>query len=266
MNGGVDYTHDAIFQLIYGVQPALEQVSLLTDLHDSSVNMVEYLRGRTQREPFPGFDTARERLSGQQAKLRSFEIGGQGPVSLEMLEEWFENFDVSRLRVLKLRIPTIHRGLGWLSSNALFKSLTTLVLGVNQALLQGSEVSDHDFSAAFIDSLPPLRAIRFICDIDEDIFQATLGRHGQSLRRLWFPRPVHEVMHSSSDIFFTPSRVADLSNHCPLLADLALTVQRSTGDPTEVAMYRSLGRLPRLQNLALTLDCEGFIGLGSGRR
>lgn len=46
-------------------------------------------------------------------------------------------------------------------------------------------------------------------------------------------------------------RLAEL---CPLLEDVAVEIQRSQGDATEVSLYRELGRLPRLQRLALNLS------------
>ncbi|KAH8758273.1 hypothetical protein F5883DRAFT_717617 [Diaporthe sp. PMI_573] len=46
-------------------------------------------------------------------------------------------------------------------------------------------------------------------------------------------------------------RLADI---CPNLEHLRIEVRRSRGDAAEVARYRSLGRLPRLQKLDLYLD------------
>jgi hypothetical protein len=48
--------------------------------------------------------------------------------------------------------------------------------------------------------------------------------------------------------------VLRLAELCPLLEDLALETRRSRGNQSEVALYRALGRLPRLQRLRLHLD------------
>lgn len=48
--------------------------------------------------------------------------------------------------------------------------------------------------------------------------------------------------------------INQLADICPNLEHLTLEIRRSRGDATEVARYRSLGRLPRLQELHICLD------------
>lgn len=48
--------------------------------------------------------------------------------------------------------------------------------------------------------------------------------------------------------------IHQLADICPNLEHLTLEIRRSRGDATEVARYRSLGRLPRLQELHICLD------------
>lgn len=50
--------------------------------------------------------------------------------------------------------------------------------------------------------------------------------------------------------------VQQLAELCPHLEDLAVEIRRSRGDATEVALYRALGRLPRLRRLTLVLDAS----------
>jgi hypothetical protein len=158
---------------------------------------------------------------------------------------------MSNLTLLELRVPTTHKGLGWLAGNVSLPSLKTLVLGVDHSRLQDLECGDHDLASTFLDSVPPLVGLRFVSDIDPATFEVLLKRHGPSLRRLWFPPP-----QTDSKFIFAASQVADISQYCRRLEDLALSIPRSMGDAKEVQMYRGLGILPRLQTLSLALDCE----------
>jgi hypothetical protein len=47
-----------------------------------------------------------------------------------------------------------------------------------------------------------------------------------------------------------------LAELCPHLEELTIETRRSRGDASEVALYRALGRLPRLQKLCLHLDAS----------
>lgn len=50
--------------------------------------------------------------------------------------------------------------------------------------------------------------------------------------------------------------IHQLADLCPRLENLTIEVRRSRGDISEIARYRSLGRLPRLQVLELCLDAS----------
>lgn len=254
----VDFTHESMLALLGGLNPALRRVSLITDVNGAYGGMAAKLRSRPPRPPWPGFTPGKELRSTQPAPLISFEMGGTSPVSLELLQMWLRQCDVSQLRVLKLRLSIRHQGLGLLASDARFEALTTLVLGDNKSQhIPGKRAQANGYAAAFLGALPPLRAIRFREDIDDSIFYVTLERHGKSLRRLWFAPPLDAKGSSHhSPVFFTPSKTVELQRSCPLLEDLAVSIPRSMGDTTEVEMYRALGGLPRLQTLALALDCE----------
>ena len=250
-NGDEDYTHEGILCLANGLNSGIRDLSLLTDLEGLPQGMAGAVSDRTRRAPWDGFQDATAMESKQSAKLASFELGGSGPVYLELLETSFRRCDMSNLTLLKLRIPTTHKGLGWVAENVSLPSLRVLVLGVDHSRLQDFECGDHDLASTFLDSVPPLVALRFVSDIDEATFQVLLKRHGPSLRRLWFPPP-----QTQSKIFVDSSQVIAIGESCRRLEDLALSIPRSMGDEKEVHMYRALGSLPRLQTLSLALDCE----------
>lgn len=174
-------------------------------------------------------------------------------VRLDFFTEIFRTCDLTELRVLRLCVPYAYEGLAAIAPDcvSVLPSLQALVLGYTSPIYPSCKTSDSKLVTGFLESLPPLRAIRFIAEIDDSVLDSTISRHGPSLRRLWFPPPERK-----GKIFFNPERLARLSKSCHLLEDLAISFRRTFGDAKEVSMYRSLGRLPRLKILALTLDCE----------
>lgn len=253
INGGEDYTHEAILSLVNESNSEIEHLSLLTDHEGLAQNMFYSLQDHYPRRPWPGFNDSKGIPSGHRANLKSFELGGAGYVRMDLLETSFRKCNMSALTTLKLRIPSSHRGFRWLATQVKLPSLTTLVLGETDdgAKLRFDGCGNRNPVSEFLASLPPLKVIRFIGDIDQTSLDVTMQVHGQSLKRLWFPHP-----RERCKTFFDPTRVRSIESNCPMLEDLSLSIPRSFGDMREVEMYRALGGLPRLQRLAIALDCE----------
>jgi hypothetical protein len=76
---------------------------------------------------------------------------------------------------------------------------------------------------------------------------SVVENYGNGLRRLCLNSPEEDERLLQGDIAY-------IGAHCSLLEDLALTLWRSKGDATEVAIYRALGSLPKLQYLSFALD------------
>ncbi len=262
--GREEYSHEAICKLLDGGNSAIEHVSLLTEARNEGV--LKYfgdLRGTRPTSPFiKAYSTGSLVNTTDRAILRSFEFGGDIPAYTETLMIWYELCNTSELRHMKLLLDYRHLGFGWLASSARFNSLTSLVIGSRiSGSIRTRDIGNVNLVLAFLNSLPPLKEIRFIADINEAIFTAVLFRHGRSLRRLWFARPYPvsfftDAIWYYSKIFFTPVKVAGLTSCCPMLEDLTLTIPRLKGSAAEIEMYKSLGSLPRLQTLSLYLDCD----------
>ena len=95
--------------------------------------------------------------------------------------------------------------------------------------------------------------------IKEVFFDTLLERHGKSLRHLvvksWphYDMDEYEEYPPPPPVFLTPALAARLAEKCPNLEQVGLDVDRSLGDARECAVYRGLGRLPRLRRLSLNL-------------
>lgn len=99
--------------------------------------------------------------------------------------------------------------------------------------------------------------------IREEAFDTTTIHHAEQLRKLEFTglpmeggRNVH-VRHAFADQFvLSRVRAEQLSRRCFQLKELRLRVSRMQGGEGEVAVYRHLGKMPRLARLIITLHCS----------
>jgi hypothetical protein len=257
--GREEYSHDAMFALADGMNPALQSISMPTDSGGApgwaESWAIPALRSRVPRLPFDGFEKEQRRTDLPRAHLRSLELGGQMPVSMEMFEQLLKRCDYAELRTLKLWVPITHRGLTMLAQAGRLNSLTRLVLGVDRPDTVGSELDERVTATNFIQTLPPLCNFRLVGDLDEGLFNTVLKILGCLLRRLFLPTP-HDEAFDATENFFNDDRVTQLVTSCNQLEELAITLPRSKGSAEEIGMYRSLGTLPRLRSLILTLDCK----------
>ena len=110
-------------------------------------------------------------------------------------------------------------------------------------------------------NLNSLRGLDLSGHIEEALFDIVLDWNGTSLRYLALqPYPnydeyVYEYGHNTPPppMFLTPALSARLAEKCPNLERAQLRADRTLGDARECAVYRNLGRLPRLKRLSLTL-------------
>lgn len=246
-----DYTHEVILDLVSGINPHIRNVSFLADRNQHSPNgqlLYDTMKERYQRALWPGLSRP-DILRSPYARLQSLEIG---PLSIRLCQIVFQKCDLTDLKMLKLLVHYCYKGLYYIASSVRFPSLKSLVLGSKGWMIyQKSEQGEKNLAVPFLSSLPALEAIRFIDQVDQDILESTLRRHGPTLRRLWFAPP-----SMKEEISFDAQHVAQLRQSLPLLEELALLIPRSLGDASEVALYRCLGTFSRLSRLSLYLDCN----------
>ncbi|KAJ0108754.1 hypothetical protein J7T55_011245 [Diaporthe amygdali] len=151
--------------------------------------------------------------------------------------------DMSALRVLKLYIVVSPKSL---PPPEIFTSLVTLTLTCSTDANSRSKQS-WTYTAFFLRHLPRLATLQLREWDRRQSIQPCLGSNLRTLelstrRRssIWEPLKDDILRH-----------IAKCSPH---LESLAVEVRRSRGDAAEVARYRTLGRLPRLRHLDLTLD------------
>lgn len=188
-------------------------------------------------------------------RLVRFEIGeGKGSsytpaMNAEHLQIWTEFLDMSSLQTFHLAKPS-EDTLVWLTAHRPFTgSLKTLMLHVEIYPLPEPQYTNAVDS--FVASLPPLRALRLEGGYSLRNLQTSTEVHGSSLRKLW---ALYNFRNQS--VVFDLDLLKDLRLRCPNLEDLRLTIRRTKGDSTEVAMYNILGSFPFLTTIVLTLECS----------
>jgi hypothetical protein len=134
-----------------------------------------------------------------------------------------------------------------------FASLQTLNFNLgNPHPAYNSYLDDFDMPMRdLLMSIPPLIALKITGGAGPLTFDAITNNHGSRLRRL------HFVPQQRKEQFVLDAqRIMELKNSSPLLEELTIKTPRSKGDETEVAIYKALGSIARLQILYLVLDAS----------
>lgn len=215
------------------------------------------------REPWRGF--FRDRPAKQPpadwkgAQLETLIIIGND--SAQTFKTWMECINPSFLRRFEHSWSLSLNGLQILVSlaeNGQLNSLRHLTLTLNVTDENGYDLAADDsddirdrLSAQLFRYLPPLETLTLHgSDISPETFEKLLSRHGPTLRKLHLP---------FYDLVKQPNQDADkirsIQRHCSRLEDVHLRIRRRHGIAEEVALYRTLGRLPRLRLAKLILDC-----------
>ncbi|OBW68178.1 MAG: Uncharacterized protein AUREO_017480 [Aureobasidium pullulans] len=190
---------------------------------------------------------------GRMAPLTTFSFGSRDHRHLNRydLDVWSNYVDFSALRALELAKEIRIDALSWATTNCSFTSLETLVLIIEWKDSHELDTTKQTEVDDFVRSLPPLKDLKIDGAVGPSTFRAIVQHHASKLKRLWMGNvetwPREEVTSCFTGVL----------QEYPLLQleDLTLATQRSKGDENEVAIYKTLGSMPRLQALDLTLDC-----------
>ncbi|KAH0434911.1 hypothetical protein CcaCcLH18_05119 [Colletotrichum camelliae] len=156
------------------------------------------------------------------------------------LEKWSTRIDLAQLRNLSLSACATRGTLEFLRTSNLPK-LECLDLSVKRTV---SEIGPFqwEMERCLRRLSSQLRTLRI--DGESPLYRLPTGL-GHSLRTLDIVKGIAEPLNIG--------HLKQILAQSPHIEDLALTVARSKGDATEVAMYRALGKFPRLRRLRLRL-------------
>lgn len=133
---------------------------------------------------------------------------------------------------------------------SVFASLKSLQLSFGW--ITAIDATARNFNA-FISSLPPLESLSLTGAAKYADLSMLLLRHGPTLRSL----NLHELESPKEDTrrnTLTSDEILDICNHCPLLEDFGLDIDRTVSHEREEGIYTLLTTFPALQQLTLQFD------------
>lgn len=240
----------ALVRLVVGAASNLSEVRLTAYAHVLPTAWAQTIE--PSKNSLPPLHPGDLPLPGRTASLTKLALGtASRNITHADLAVWTNLTNFSALRILKFESAVDDDALVWATTNCSFTSLETLVLDLNYYDINERKLELRPQVSDFLRSLSPLKTLKISGIVSPSNFQACVQRHAPTLRRLWFGAAMIPGMDSNA--------IGILQEHpMPLLEDLALSIKRSKGDESEVAIYKVLGALPRLQTLNLTLDCADF--------
>lgn len=245
--GIANYEREAVMRLVAGLAPNLKEVHLFH--FSEGVGIYD----ETPWQPWKGFTLDNEKHSSSQGSLRFLRLSTYEDITSQLVKDWRASTDFSVLRTLKLESIIEEDAAEFLSTNCSFPSLTNLSLKLGARNHDDPPPTRDYFDAAnrFLRSLPRLNTLSLVGNIPQVTLDTTLGHHGSSL---------HKLLLACQQVtgLLLQRHIADIKEYCPLLEDLSLSIPRSRGDASEVAAYKTLGSIPRLQRLRLDLDASDF--------
>ncbi|KAI1143384.1 hypothetical protein F5Y05DRAFT_368432 [Hypoxylon sp. FL0543] len=164
----------------------------------------------------------------------------------QALADWSLHISFAFLQTLRLDGLVAEDALDFLARAPHgFPSLETLALKLKKSSLGGADSINryYDLARQFISTLRGLNTLK-IEGWHHRIDLSTIL--GSELRTL--------SLRSYRGEHLTAQDVVQIRERCPFLTNLSLPILRSRGDASEIAVYKELGALPRLQTLSLVMD------------
>ncbi|KAK2877788.1 hypothetical protein FQN49_001186 [Arthroderma sp. PD_2] len=243
--------NEAILRMIYGLTPNLRELYINPLLGLYYLPVDTPLPGHHWQECWQGFpEDQKLPETYHKGSLDRIQVYHQARnISRECLEELDRHTDFSVLRVLKLRgrhCTYIELGAMEFLSTSNFASLETVELWMQKyGYMLRMRRSSCFINAAsrFLGSLPALTTLKlqgWQPDSNLDFLQYS------RLRKL--------ELYPAEGEFLSLENLNQINKYCPLLSTLKTCVRRLRGNPDEIAMYKALGSMARLEDLTLTLD------------
>lgn len=261
--GNDDFNQEATMELVAGLAPNLKEVMMM---NFTAARWWKFHDPRRRWKGLPGF------VSGARVgELTSLAlVGNWVRWSPGILPGWAKHTDFRNLRRLTLgggyRRMYDHGMDGemmrWIVQNCSFPRLKALRvrLGRNQ---DPSEWPDYAGDAiSLFRAFEPLDELSLTGPLEAEILGAILSRHGPTLRKLEL-RPMEDPIRVRTILDrryvamqLGKDHILQIQAHCPALEELSMPIKRTKSDAVEADIYKSFGKMERLNSLFLTLDCS----------
>ena len=251
-DGSVNYTVDAVMQMVAGTAPNLAHVCLFPSMGGDSILLRQAIRlGMPAWSGFfpPGMAKADQPQLPVRGSIQSLVFIGYTPRGIE---SWARLTDFKNLRCLHMDWSLGNVvALAEIATRGDFESLDTLGLeGIEDESGQAQEALNQSLK-----SINPLQRLELTGHVSNQAFDNVLRRHGGTLRKLSIKPYLDDRGKESENpiVVFSKADVQRLADQCPNLEQIWLPVNRLRGDDRETGIYRALGRLPRLRRAILSL-------------
>ena len=267
-NGEDDYHEEAMLELVAGLAPNLKEVRMVALTPSASQNSRR--KRHIVREPwrgFPGFIPSRKI-----GLLTFLSLAGWVDFKPDLLQTWNQCTDFSSLNHLALGrgFYDYYDGINgelmkWIVQNLSLPRLKTLRIRLNRDDKKDEKPNYANDAIAFFEALKPLHELSVDGPLEPEILDAILFRHGSALRKLslcpsesLFAETLYSKNQRHIPMILEKEHVLQIQAQCPALEELAIPVKRTKSDAHEAEIYRSFGKMERLQVLFLTLDCSNW--------
>ncbi|KAJ5671745.1 hypothetical protein N7507_000872 [Penicillium longicatenatum] len=233
------YDEETLCRTVTGLSPHLKEI------HARYCGDQAYFPADEPREQQNRFDSQITRGSLHYLGIRGDE---NKSINKETVTMWNDCTDFSALRTLRITSPLRYQALEFLTKDCSFASLESLELNFSLfATRLAWRLGQYDTpETRFLCSLPPLSTLTLHNWNNKYPLEGFLPHHGSHLTKL--------VISTGKNAQLSPCDLKLISEYCPNLQELEVTLHRTQGDATEVECYRNLGGLPQLRNLMIKLD------------
>ena len=265
-NGDDDFNQEAMMELVAGLAPNLKQLVV--------ANISPYMRSAHQRRPrglwrgLPGFVYG----SGIGSLTSLSLIGTLNGWTPDVLRAWTKHTDFGSLRHLALGGGySLKWGRGmdgemmeWIVQNCSFPRLETLRAHFERDKMMVERPHYADAAIAFFKMFKPLDELVVSGPLNPKILDAIISQHGPTLQKLSLrPTEGGTVVAngralSEVPMVFEQEHLLLIQAQCPALRQLAISVKRMQSNAIETEIYRTFGKMKRLEILFLTLDCSDW--------
>lgn len=232
------YHRDAVMHMVPRLAPNLKEVTLVRPVGGAiSANSPLPLWGGFSQEK--GLIPTKDLRRGALKYLR---IHDPFSIKTEDMKLWAARTDFSVLEVLKLESGLTPDLLNYLATGVDFTSLKSLGLDTKR-------VDDiYPQVKCFLQKLRPLSSLTMEdCNVNLAV-DGIVDPHGAALVELNLESTFNEPTESLKQHY-----LSTIAERCSLLQYFGVTLDRTEGDFEEVALYRTLGSLPQLKVVSLTL-------------
>lgn len=234
------YHNEALMHMASGLAANLKEVTLVCPMGGVRPYDVSL-------PPWEGFSQEKDSTKTKglsRGALRYLRFNYARAVGKHDIKPWAGCTDFSVLEVLKLESAVTSELLHYLATEVDFTRLKTL------ALAKGYAEDVYPAIKLLLQKLRPLSSLTMKGWSFESVLDEILNAHGASLIELElksrFPKydPAEPIEKHN---------LANIGQCCSRLQRLDLTLNRTEGDSEEVALYRTIGSLPQLKDVSLTL-------------